>query len=400
MNIKLTVFGIALLFTGNLVAGESLFGSGDNSIGFLHLPYSAAGAARSYEIANYDSLHMNFQNYSLWSQISNTTYTIMGGYAGAYGDDGVKSNYYSDLANFQGGFLGIPILRKKLAIGLGIQPVSNIDRSYTDTFNEDLNETLYIRGGISKALINVSYNYKNRYGIGLGYEYVFGKIADNYILEDPDVSVTRLSIDYEYRFYGHGMVISAFARPVQNLTLGLTVRPPLNTKLRIQAFTTSDNVNQSKIRDITFPGQYNLGLEYRLNHRNHIGLDLLYQDWTNGYKINNKNYSKDQDKFYRFGIGYERTQSEKRFTKLREEIDYRAGLFYGNLNQLSNGSSVREYGVSFGFSLPIQRFVSEIDLSCLIGKRGNLDKNSYEETFFSLGFTISASEIWFINIDD
>jgi hypothetical protein len=50
--------------------------------------------------------------------------------------------------------------------------------------------------------------------------------------------------------------------------------------------------------------------------------------------------------------------------------------------------------------MPIQRFVSKIDLSGLIGKRGSLDKNAYEETFFSIGFTISAKEIWFVNIDD
>ena len=131
-----------------------------------------------------------------------------------------------------------------------------------------------------------------------------------------------------------------------------------------------------------------------------VGLDLLYQDWEQGYKIDNQKVGSFQDKFYRFGMGIERTQSKKRFTDFFEQMDFRAGLFYGNLNQTSNNNSVNEYGLSLGFSLPIIRYISVLDISGKIGRRGSLSKNAFKETFYSFGVTFSASELWFRNIED
>lgn len=395
-----TLILLLILLSNHLIAGESLFGVTDKSIGFLQMSYSAAGLAKSYEVASTDSLQINFQNFSLWTQLSATTYTIMGGYKAAFGDDGIKNDYYSDLANFQGGYLGIPIQKKKFVLGFGIQPISYMEQRYSESLDSNLDETIFIEGGLSRATFNLSYNFKKKIGLGIGYEYTFGKIRDNYLLEEPGNAVTRFGFNYEYRFYGHGVVLSAHSSPFKNFTVGLSARPPVTTKVRVKAFSTSTKVNESSLSEVTLPGQINFGMEYKIKPRTKMGLDLLYQDWASGYKIDGEKYDINQDKFYRIGVGFERSPSAKRFVDFKDQVDYRVGLFYGNLNQLSNNSSVTEYGLSFGLSLPIQRFVSKIDISGLVGKRGDLSKNAYEETFFSVGFTISASELWFMNIDD
>jgi len=380
--------------------GESLFGVSQKSVGFLHLPYSSPGLARSYEVAATDSLQLNFINFSLWTKIPTTTYSIMAGYKAALGDDGVKDNYFSALTNFQGGFLGVPIKKEKLVAGLGLQPISFMERRYSDILADNLIETIYIRGGLSRADLKIAYSFTPRVGLGIAYEYTFGKISDNYKIEEEGVAVSRIGFDYDYRFYGHGFAVSAFVQPLKDIHVGMLIRPAVKTTVLVKAFSSSSLVNESQVKTVTLPAQYHFGLQYSINRRMNLGLDFLYQNWLDGYKISNQPYTKDQDVFYRFGLGFERTSSERRFIELKEQMDYRIGLFYGGLNQKSNDQSVREYGLSLGLSLPIHRYISRIDISGLVGKRGDISKNNYEEWFFSLGFTISARELWFVTLED
>ena len=381
---------------------QSLFGASDKTVGFLQIPYSSAGSARSYEIASNDSLQVNTQNFSMWTNISNTTFSVLAGYDGASATDKSNENYYSDLFNFQGALLGIPLQKKKLILGIGLQPISNINRRYVDTLVTYSGETesLYLKGGLGRAVVNVSYSPIKVFGIGIGYEFTFGTIKENYIINVEDISVYRIEVDKESRFFGQGFVLSANAKPMQDLSIGIISRLPVKADVSILRSSSSKEVNEKQSVEITIPAQYGIGLEYRLKPRLKIGADFLYQNWNQGYKIENKRVELFQDKFYRFGIGIERTQSEKRYTDLLEQMDFRAGLFIGNLNQTSNNNSVKEYGLSLGFSLPIIRYLSVLDVSGKIGRRGSLNKNAFEETFYSFGITFSASELWFRNIED
>ncbi len=395
------ISAVFILFPA-LSYSQSLFGASDKTVGFLQIPYSSAGSARSYEIASMDSLQVNTQNFSMWTHISNTTFTALAGYNGASAKDQSDENYYSDLFNFQGAFLGIPLQKKKVVLGIGLQPISNIDRRYVDTLVTELGETesLYLKGGLGRAVVNVSYNPVKIFGIGIGYEFTFGTLKENYIINVEDISVYRIEVDKESRFFGQGFVLSANSQPMQNLTIGIFSRLPVNANVSILRSSNSTDVNERQNVEITIPAQFGMGFEYHLKPRLKIGTDFLYQNWEQGYKIENKRVKHLQDKFYRFGIGIERTQSEKRYTDLIEQMDFRAGLFIGNLNQKSNDNSVMEYGLTLGFSLPIIRFLSVLDVASEIGRRGSLDKNAYEETFYSFGITFSASELWFKNIED
>lgn len=394
------MIGILFFLSKDGFTGESLFGVGQKSIGFLHLPYSSPGLARSYEMASTDSLQLNFLNFSLWTKIPTTTYSVMAAYKAALGDDGIKDNHFSALTNFQGGALGIPIIKGKLVTGLSLQPISFMDRRYSSTTVDSLLQTIYTRGGLSRASLKLAYSFNPRIGLGIAYEYTFGKISDTYKIEEEGVAVSRIGFDYDYRFYGHGFVVSAYAQPLKQVYWGMLIRPALKTSLLIQAFSSSSLVNESQTKTVTLPAQYQFGLQYNINSRMNLGFDFLYQNWLDGYKISDQPYTKDQDVFYRFGLGFERTSSERRFIELKEKMDYRLGLFYGGLNQKSNNNSVREYGLSLGLSFPVQRFISRIDISGLVGKRGDLQKNRYEESFFSVGFTLSARERWFVNLED
>ena len=385
-------------------ASESIFGISDKSLGFLQPSYSSSGMARSYEIASKDSLQINFRNFSLWSDIANTTYTLKAGYNAAFSEDRSKTTYFNDFANFQGGFIAAPLIKHKLAFGMGLQPISFMEQRIINTIDpsddQTINEHLLIKGGLSRASINFSYKFHPNIGIGLGFEYNFGKITDKIRMEFIGTAESTVYYDYDYCFYGNGFVLSAFTDAFNNFTFGLMIRPPADVNVRIRPNSSSEEVNKSELINVTLPAEFNFGVEYRLSNRVVTGLDLIYQDWKNGYKVEGSKVSDYQDAYFRIGAGIERKTSEKRFTKLSEKIDYRLGVFYGKLNQKSQMESVNEYGLSLGFSLPLQRFRSRIDFAGIVGKRGNLSRNAFEETFISFGITFCASEIWFVNIDD
>jgi hypothetical protein len=80
-------------------------------------------------------------------------------------------------------------------------------------------------------------------------------------------------------------------------------------------------------------------------------------------------------------------------------MNYRAGVFYGQMNFLSNGKPVNEYGLTAGLGLPIRQGISRIDVALQAGKRGDLKINGLSEMFFRLNFSVSANELWFVRDD-
>ncbi len=397
---KKNIILFVILWLSSAFGGESLFGVIPHSLGIRNIGYSGNGMARSYEVAVHDSLQINYLNSSLWTDISHPTYTVKLAYHAAFGDDGQKNNYFNDMANFEGAFLAIPILKKKFVFGAGLQPFTSVEQRIADSLNSDIKEELLLRGGLSKAMFNISYRPFSRLGLAVGYEYNFGKITNRYRLDYKDTNLSPLRFNYEYRFYGHGVVVSGFFQPFRNLTLGVVYRPKENVNIRVQGETSSSTLDRSELQKLTLPQQFNFGWSYLPAKRLRFGGDVVYEDWSDNYTVNEQNVGGGFSNYLRVGFGFERLQSSKIFTNFFEKLDYRAGFYYTRLSVKSNANPVTEYGLSLGTSVPIQRFKSHIDFYGIIGKRGRLPDNNYEEFFFKFGFTVSANELWFVQLED
>ena len=396
-TIKTAILVIFLAFS-SIFAGESIFGINDYTLGVIDLPYSYAGFGRGFEIGNSDSLRLNFVNFSVWPVVSHPTYGLRLGYNGAFAENADKKVFFNDYANFQGGFLGIPVLKKKLVFGVGVQPATTLEQSFKKT-DGALQKFVLLKGGTSKIYFNVSYAISASLRFGLSYMYHFGEITRTFRIELQDQQ-NPFTFDYQYRYYGNGAVFSSYFKPVKKLGIGFVFKPSYILRVRIKPQTHSQEVNKSKLKKLTIPAFWGSGMQYNLSQRSSVGFDVLYQNWAQGFKVENKTHDDLFAKYYRFSAGFEHRQSHKLFTSFTEKLDYRAGIFYGKQNYLSLGHAVKEYGISFGLSLPITRFRSRIDLSGLVGQRGSLGPNEYRETFFNFGITINANEVWFVKLGD
>lgn len=390
-----------VLFSGSLIAGESLFGISNKSLGMLAVPYSAPGMGRSYEIASMDTNQINYMNYSLWPKINLTSYSVKFYYKAATGDDGKGNNSFNDVANFGGGHLTIPILKRKLSLGVGLQPISDMEQRYKEeTSDGNASSQIVVKGGLSRVVTNISYLVLPNLGVGAGYEYTFGKISETFRYQDTSKTYSALNLYYEYRMYGHGVVLSAFYQPITKLNLGLVYRPAVKIDYKIQATTNSDEVDKGVVKTLTIPSRLNIGAEYQLQKRWKMGADFKYQNWKTGYLNSGVVVGSPFTEYFSISGGIERIHSNKLFISFVEKMDLRAGGFFRRLSQTSSGNPVNEYGVSLGFSLPLQRFRSKIDFAGIIGSRGSLDTNEYKEMFFKVGVSVSAKEMWFIKLKD
>jgi hypothetical protein len=401
LNTHLKIILLFVCGTTMLFAGGSQFGLINQSLGNIILPYSASGFARSYEIAHADSLQLNAKNYATWTDISRTTFSINTSYDAVFGENRVQTSYI-EKADFQGLQIGIPILPRELTFAFGIIPFTSIDHRVLNTFNQDgndISENININGGLSKTNFNFAYRFNEQLSLALGYEFTFGHVDRRIKSTVNTPVVSNIEFEFQDQFSGHGLIISAFSNPLPNLNAGLMLKPAVNGRITKSGKSLSNALNSEEFLDTTIPTEINFGLEYILFDIYNFGMDVTYQDWKKGFEIDGQNIANYNSYFY-IGLGFERKGSDRRFVKYLEQIDYRLGFFYSQLAYLNNNENVNEIGFSGGLSLPIQRFQSKIDLAGFISKRGQLSKNALQETIVGIRFSISATETWFVNLED
>ena len=395
------VFLTLLILSPTLSFGESsVFALVPKSIGEHHYQYSVAALGRGgFSMAVVDSVNLNQMNYSLWTYIPRTTFTIGIAYQGLATES--SSNKISSIdGSFLGGFLAIPIMKKKMSIGFGIQPKSLNNQGFLlrdAGVGAKATQTIQSKGTLSEVQFVAAYSPIPDFSLGFFAYYILGKIRDNTTINYQDLSYSNISVQNEYHFYGKGpsFGLSGFLRLTPRMTIGARLKIP--TKIKVfskQTSLTTEKTNE-KYQDITFPLNVTIGMAWQPFDRFVIGGDIDYIDWKTGYLFNGLPLSYMNNN-YRIGAGIEIMPSTRRLASYANRMNYRAGVFYGQMNFLSNGEPVNEYGLTAGLGLPIRQGNSRIDVALQAGKRGDLKINGLSEMFFRLNFSVSANELWFV----
>jgi hypothetical protein len=108
-----------------------------------------------------------------------------------------------------------------------------------------------------------------------------------------------------------------------------------------------------------------------------------------------ENQQSPTSKGYRVAAGFELTPNPNSLSSYLKVITYRTGVSLEEYPYLINGNALRDFGTNFGLSLPVARGCS-LDLSGRWGKRGNIETNTIEETYFKIYFGVTFNDRWFI----
>ncbi len=389
---------IAFILPNVVTGGTSIFGFGPRLIGSYRNSYSTSASGRGgYEMSFVDSLCINQMNYALWTKLENTSISVSFNYSGI----SIKSDQadiYSADAGFMGGFVTLPLKKQKFVLGLGLTPryMNNTGIKVLGTGpDSSVTQKVFSKGNLSEAVLVGSYSPVHQISLALEVGYDFGMITDELSILYNNIVYSDIYISDEYQMRGMNFGLNGFYAISEKVDLGLKYKSPTQITMHQERKSNHSSESIKQIRNIDLPSLFALGISYKMSLLWQTGIDCIYQNWKGSYTVDDSKVEHINDS-YRIGLGFEKSPAEKRFVPFFQNISWRGGLFYSQLNITVNDNPVYEYGISAGLSLPIRKHRNRVDIAFEFGQRGDANSNILNEKFFGISLSVLSSERWFV----
>ena len=416
MKKLLFIFVFAVIAESIAQSGSvySRFGLGDLQSSFNARRVGFGGLGLAIADKNY----LNPLNPAGLSSIQLTRFEVSLLYSGSKINDSNNSAFHSK-TSFNGMMIGFPLKEDLgLSVALGIVPYSKVQyevvKSSTDPLVNNYNLKITGEGGISKFFIGSSYKLPFDFSLGATYDYYFGRIETSLIADFPDsASIADASFFKDMNYHGIGFSAGLISNDLAKLfsiselsefRIGLTFAPSVTL--------SADSVNNSLTHfgnivtgtgsiKANLPYRIGIGTTFKVSNDYTFTLDYLYQPMSefnsNGIKESNfQNY-------YKAALGFEYRKENIRSSDYWDFPIYRAGISYEQTPLKINGSSINQFSIYAGMSLPltsdITLFFNSIDFAFQYSRRGTTDKNLLLENIFKLNVSFSIGEFWFVPTD-
>lgn len=156
----------------------------------------------------------------------------------------------------------------------------------------------------------------------------------------------------------------------------------------------STTVISNQPGSITMPGNLMFGMSFSpYPFRWMAALDASYADYSQYRDLEGNN--RYQSNSWRVAGGFEYTPDRNSLSNYLKRMTYRTGVSIENYPFLANGNTVKDFGITFGVSMPVSR-ISSLDLAVKWGKKGDKALNAIEESYFKIYFGITFNDQWFI----
>lgn len=400
-----------LCFAQNIsISPYSGIGIGDQ-IFDQNVAVNAMAGTFSTAIGEFGS-ELNFTNPAANRNLSFTTFSANGStdimnFKASNLNSNRSVSYLSDLA------IGFPIT-EKIKFGLGFQPFSsvgyNVKRKYEDL---DPQKTIKLDGdgGVNSIHSFVSYNFNKQWSVGIRTNYLFGNIDKN---QEVTVDQADLVANYANHYNVHSFIFSAGTLYIKDLkdnkrlaigsSIGLGNKLNLkneylhstyyyntyNQPVLIDTITYTKNKEKGKLGT-----QVSLGISFTKTFKYRLALEALYQGKPD-YSFENNFYQVNSS--FRLAFGGWVIPDINSYKSYFDRINYRFGTYYekGQLN--INGYDINQFGITFGFGLPIGKVAQDpsmVNIAVDVGRRGTTQSNLIQENFINLKFGLNFNDRWF-----
>ena len=344
-----------------------------------------------------------------------------------------KKRIYSDTIreNSTGGNLnyltmGFPLLRNKRTgetrwgTAIGLMPYSHVDYQYEyskDIIGADgksipVNYFEQAKGGINEVYWSNGARLNKYLNVGLKTSFLFSSINTVFtnFLNDPNqlvkyvVNVNELQSIKGVRFTPGIHIHKDSINRKYTLNLGATYT--LSSEIRtnfeqvLQRRATSGSILQSDTLNISvgnsnLPNKLTIGASFGRLDKWMFATDFSL------VKPNANTFTLGQDQIgvtdgWRFASGFELTPDSRSLGSYLKRMTYRTGISAESGTYLVSGNPVKDFGINFGFSIPVNR-ISSLDLAFRTGKRGDMKVNGIEENYFKIYFGVTFNDQnWFL----
>ena len=319
---------------------------------------------------------------------------------------------YASLAYLKFGF---PVTRWWRS-SFGLLPYSNTGYNMIDEEVEEnigsVSRSYQGSGGYNQFYFGNSFALNKNFSVGFNLTYLFGTVDKSrattfpdsaYRLNYKEISSTKLhdlSLNYGlyYKWQGeNGYQLGAGLVFSNGTNISAT-----ENLLGYRYFLSSTGIDQvidtllnkpSVKGQIFLPGSIGGGLTFGKSDKWLVGADYQLQMWN---KYTYFGVSDSLKNSMRISLGGEYTPSASTVSSYLQRITYRAGVRYSNSFLELRGQQINEFGISFGFGLPLPRTRSTINFAAEIGTRGTTNANLIKENYVRFTLGLSIFERWFI----
>ncbi len=312
-----------------------------------------------------------------------------------------------------------PVKVGRWTTSMGLMPYSSINYKldYVDSIIGTTSNTVNVKesgqGGLNQFFWSNGISLNDDFSVGLKATYLWGSIIREYsnTLTNDNTSSPFYPTVYarnfvkDFNFSGgvsfHKDSISGKKNYKINIGAVYDFKANLNTEYyaRLErrnsgGIVDSTTVINNEPGSITIPSSVSVGVSFGKGDYWVIGTDFTYFDYHNF-----KDFSGETQPWgtqgWKLSLGTEFTPDPTQLGGYLKRMTYRTGISYDKYPYLINGSIVRDFGINFGFSMPVSR-ISSLDFAIKVGKRGDVKVNTIEENYFKIYFGMTFNDQWFI----
>jgi len=301
-------------------------------------------------------------------------------------------------------------------MSLGVLPFSDVGYNITqEQTSENIGRTLTQyegSGGINQAYWGNGFKVTKGLSLGINVIYYFGTMNRYRKVYFPDSSATYINSNLENKIKVNDLAVDFGAQYAANLkndlvlTSGLTFALDNKMKARREyiANTFQGSIGSSETfldtvayspeekGHILVPAYIGVGLV--LEKREHwlVGADFDFQNWSDFEMFG---YTDSLLNTYEIRVGGQYVADKTSSSSFWKRMTFRAGARYTQLPLVFRNQQINEFGISFGFSLPLRRSKSNFNFGFEFGRRGTTAEDLVQENFIKFNFGLSLYERWF-----
>lgn len=314
--------------------------------------------------------------------------------------------------------MGFPIKPGKWTASVGLMPYSyvNYQIGYTQNIigssgTVDVTETG--SGGLNQAFFSNGFRLYKNLSAGVKFIYLFSAIEQEFkntlvsgSQPAPIIPGIRESSYFRDVNFSTGLayhIDSIGKKNYYHLNFGLTydLKSNLNTEFlqQVRRYNSTSGILTDSVTIFTSLGNTQLpqiiggGISFGRPGYWMVGTDVTYSKYSQYRDF--RNNARNGADVWRYAIGAEVTPNPSAIGSYLKRVTYRTGVSVEDMPYLINGNRIRDFGINFGFSLPVGRF-SSLDLGAKVGKRGDLQTTVVEENYFKVYFGVTFNDQWFI----
>lgn len=261
-------------------------------------------------------------------------------------------------------------------------------------------------GNLHQVFVGLGYNVFKNLSVGANISYLYGDIKHTVSTSFSNTSATNsvrsdkisindykldLGIQYSQKFGEKHLVnlgaVYSYGHDIHGK--GYIYHETYANGSSLPATQTIDTISKG----FGIPHTFGIGATYVYDNRLTVGLDYTLQKWGEVDFFGKQGQFTNRQKI---SLGAEYLPNPYNRNYLNR-IRYRVGAYYSDpYTKVNNQDGAREYGLSFGFGLPIFQSKSLLNISGQYVKVEPKVKGMLEETYLRINIGLTFNERWFM----